>query len=313
MPPPLVPPSVLTAQQREQFDADGVLHLPGLVPPQECEGLRRRAAEIVDAWDPRDASVFTTREQERTSDEVFLSSAGQVHCFAEPAALGPDGGLVVDRERAVNKIGHAQHDLDPVYDAFARRPAFAGLAADLGLVQPLLVQSMHLFKHARVGGEVGAHDDATFLPSDPLTVRGLWVALQPATVDNGCLWALRGGHRGRGLRRRFARVDPSVSAASDAAGTRFVDVDDDVPPVPEPDLGPDGRPRAPGWEPLEADVGDVVVLHGLLPHASGANTSDRGREAYSLHLLDGAARVPDDAWLRRPPHLPFRGFAGGAA
>ena len=39
--------------------------------------------------------------------------------------------------------------------------------------------------------------------------------------------------------------------------------------------------------PLEAPKGTLVVLHGLLPHLSGANTSPRSRHAYALHVIDG--------------------------
>jgi phytanoyl-CoA hydroxylase len=59
---------------------------------------------------------------------------------------------------------------------------------------------------------------------------------------------------------------------------------------------------------LEAPRGSLVVLHGLLPHASSANRSARPRHAYSLHLIDGTAAYPPDNWLQRP-RMPLRGFA----
>lgn len=61
-------------------------------------------------------SIFSTTEQERTSDEWFLSSGGEIRAFFEE-----DG-------RTVNKLGHALHDLDPVYDAFSRTPELAAVA-----------------------------------------------------------------------------------------------------------------------------------------------------------------------------------------
>jgi phytanoyl-CoA hydroxylase len=55
--------------------------------------------------------------------------------------------------------------------------------------------------------------------------------------------------------------------------------------------------------PLEVPKGGCVVLHGLLPHASGANRSPRSRLAYSLHLIEADAHYRTDNWLRRstPP------------
>ena len=127
--------------------------------------------------------------------------------------------------------------------------------------------------------------------TDPVTCTGIWVALEDATVENGCLWALPGGHRRVPLARRFVRN------GGDADGTRFVDLRDEPVEVPED-----------GWVPLEAAAGTVVVLHGLLPHRSSPNTSPRSRAAYSLHLVEAGATYPADNWLQRPADLPARGF-----
>lgn len=267
---------MLTAEQRAAYDRDGFLVVPGVVAREQCALLVQRAAEIAAASPPQ--SVFTTGEQERVSDERFLASGATVTCFTEP-----DGVTLA-------KIGHALHDLDPVFAPFSRRSELAGLLTDVGLRDPLLLQSMYLCKAARTGGEVGSHQDATFLWTDPVTVTGLWVALEDATVDNGCLWALPGGHRTVPLARRFVRL------GGDADGTAFEDLAEvDVPQQ--------------GWVPLEAETGTVVLLHGLLPHRSSPNTSPRSRAAYSLHVVEAGARYPADNWLQRPASMPARGFA----
>ena len=58
---------------------------------------------------------------------------------------------------------------------------------------------------------------------------------------------------------------------------------------------------------LQRCQGTLIVLHGLLPHASSANRSARPRHAYALHLIDGRAAYDADNWLQRPT-LPLRGF-----
>ena len=88
--------------------------------------------------------------------------------------------------------------------AFTYKPRLAGVAADLGLVDALALQSMYIFKQPHIGGEVGCHQDATFLYTDPMTVTGFWFAIEDATLENGCLWAAPGGHRGP-LRKVFKR------------------------------------------------------------------------------------------------------------
>ena len=60
--------------------------------------------------------------------------------------------------------------------------------------------------------------------------------------------------------------------------------------------------------PIEVRRGTLVVLHGLLPHASSANRSPRPRHAYALHLIDGRATYSTDNWLQRPD-FPLRGFS----
>ena len=117
---------------------------------------------------------------------------------------------------------NALHDLDPVFAPFSHRPEFAELLSDVGMTDPLLLQSMYLCKAARSGGEVGSHQDATFLWTDPVTVTGIWVALEDATVDNGCLWALPGGHRTVPLAQRFVRLGGDADGTA-FEGNRYVD------------------------------------------------------------------------------------------
>jgi phytanoyl-CoA hydroxylase len=151
----------------------------------------------------------------------------------------------------------------------------------LAIKEPALVQSMYIFKQPRIGGEVTCHQDSTFLYTDPPSVVGLWFALEDATIDNGCLWALPGGHL-NGLKSRFVR-DP-------AGGTKFVRLNEE----PWPDEG---------LVPLEVPAGTLILLDGMLPHLSRINRSDRSRHAYTLHFIDGACEYPAENWLR-PASLP---------
>jgi phytanoyl-CoA hydroxylase len=176
------------------------------------------------------------------------------------------------------------HDLDPVFDAFSRHQHLAKLASAL-FQHPLLLQSMFIFKQPRIGGEVTWHQDSTFLTTEPMSVIGFWFALEDATVENGGMMAIRGGHQGP-LRQRFhRRNDAMVTETLDASPY------------------PDGPKVA-----LTARKGSLVVLHGLLPHWSGPNRSDRSRHAYTLHVIDGATHYREDNWLQRGADMPLRGF-----
>jgi phytanoyl-CoA hydroxylase len=49
-------------------------------------------------------------------------------------------------------------------------------------------------------------------------------------------------------------------------------------------------------------------LDGLLPHKSLANTSQKSRHAYTLHVIGGNSLYPANNWLQRPAEMPLRGF-----
>src|SRR5688572_9132833 len=166
---------MLTPEQIDRYHRDGYLALPGFKSPADIASVRERAAEIVDAFDPAQSrSVFSTRRQAKVTDRWFLDSADRVRCFFEEEAFGEDGALRQPKSLSINKIGHALHDREPVFDRFSRGPALAALARDLGLAQPLLWQSMYIFKQPGIGGEVGWHQDATFFETDPISVTTLW-------------------------------------------------------------------------------------------------------------------------------------------
>ena len=266
---------MLSAEQLEAWERDGFLVLEGFVPAERCDELQARARELIDGFDPDDVqSIFSTHEQTRTSDEYFLASGDKVRFFVEE-----------EDTRTVNKIAHALHDLDPTFDAFSRQAGLGEIATDIGFDDPRLLQSMYILKAPHVGGEVTSHTDHTFLWTDPPSVVGFWFAIEDATLENGCMWALPGGHR-LPVRNRFHRAGDGTSFET------FVEA-----PYPSQ-----------GEVPLPATKGTLILLHGLLPHRSDANRSDRPRDAYTVHVIEGAADYPSDNWLQRAPSMPTRGF-----
>ena len=222
-------------------------------------------------------SIFTTREQSRIADEYFLSSSDKIHFFFEEQAFLTDGTLRQSKEQSINKIGHALHDLDPVFREFSRSLKIKDLTDDLRLAKPVLIQSMYIFKQPNIGGEVNCHQDSTFLYNEPISIAGLWFALEDATITNGCLWAIPGGHR-RGLKSRWIR---------NSTGRMEFETYDPSPWL-EDELVP-----------LEVSKGTLIVLHGLLPHRSRKNKSTRSRHAYTLHVMSGSSVYPANNWLQR--------------
>jgi len=161
-----------------------------------------------------------------------------------------------------------------------------GLLRDLGYARPLPVQSMYIFKQPRIGGEVVPHQDSTFLYTDPPSVVGIWLALEDATVDNGCLWGLPGSHTRFPLARRMVR--DANSGAIEFEG-----------PQADHDLSE--------YEPIEVKAGTLVVFHGEFFHMSYENKSEKSRHAYTFHVVEGAVGCEwsERNWLQRDPNFPF--------
>lgn len=274
----------ITDEQIAKYKQDGFLVLENFAAATACDELRARAEAMVQRFDPAEVvSIFSTHEQNRVADDYFLTSGDKIRFFFEENAFNADGTLKYAKERSINKIGHALHDLDPVFDRFSRAAKVKQVVDAIGISKPLLLQSMYIFKQPNIGGEVVCHQDSTFLYTEPIDILGLWFALEDATIENGCLWAIPGGHR-EGLKSRWVRA---------AQGMKF-EVFDDAPWAEE------------RLVPLEVAKGSLIVLDGLLPHRSFENKSQRSRHAYTLHAISGDARYPEDNWLLR--NLPLRGF-----
>lgn len=269
---------MLTSQQLAGYQANGFLVIEGFASEQECDELRAQAEQMVQQFEPAEViSIFTTHEQSRVADDYFLTSGDKIRFFFEENAFAADGTLKQSKERSINKIGHALHDLDPLFNRFSRSPKIQELAKDLGIKNPLLLQSMYIFKQPNIGGEVGCHQDSTFLYTEPIAIAGLWFALEDATVENGCLWAIPGGHK-YGLKSRWIRTAEGKM--------EFKTLNED--PWVETDLIP-----------LEVTKGSLIILDGLLPHKSFENRSAKSRHAYTIHIISADAYYPSDNWLQR--------------
>ena len=89
---------MLSLDQIAAYHRDGFLAIKDFATPAACRALRQRADEIVAAFEPSEQrTIFTTDEQERTSNREFLDSGAGIWCFFEEEAFGPDGELTQDK------------------------------------------------------------------------------------------------------------------------------------------------------------------------------------------------------------------------
>ncbi|RAL38015.1 hypothetical protein DM860_000709 [Cuscuta australis] len=267
----------LSSDELQFFNAQGYLVLESFSAAEEIESMRTRMEELLDGFDcSSTTSVFSTKNQKQTTDNYFFESAEKVSFFFEEKAFGDDGNLKQPKHLSINKVGHALHEIDPVFKKFSSSEKLSGLLQSLGYQRPAVLQSMYIFKQPGIGGEVVPHQDNSFLHTEPRTCIGLWLALEDATVKNGCLWAIPGSHK-NGLVRRFIR---------DENGVHF----DKPPPLYDQK----------DFVPIEVKAGTLIVIHGDLIHQSFENESEKSRHAYSVHVVDtDGCKWSEDNWIRR--------------
>ncbi|KAK3221913.1 hypothetical protein Dsin_008938 [Dipteronia sinensis] len=267
----------LCSDNLNSFNSQGYLVIESFANNEQIEAMRNRMDQLLHAFDcSSNVSVFSTKNQRKVTDDYFYESAENISFFFEEKAIGDDGNLKQPKELSINKVGHALHELDPVFKNFSFSEKLSNMLHSLGYKRPTIIQSMYIFKQPGIGGEVVPHQDNSFLYTEPTTCTGLWLALEDATITNGCLWAIPGSQK-NGLVRRFLR------------GENGVYFDQPSPTYDQKD-----------FVPIEVKAGSLVVIHGDLIHQSFENQSSKSRHAYSLHVVDtdGCKWAPEN-WIRR--------------
>ncbi|XP_029922041.1 phytanoyl-CoA dioxygenase domain-containing protein 1 isoform X1 [Myripristis murdjan] len=285
----------MTDRDVQKYQEDGYVILDGLLTSQECDELRHRMAEIVEQMDVPDhcRTTFSTYHEEQLKTQMqgnadyFITSGDKIRFFFEKGVFDDKGEFIVPRERSLNKVGHALHAYEPLYKKVTHSPKIQGIAKKLGLKSPVVTQSMYIFKQPGIGGEVTPHQDATFLYTEPLgRVIGLWIALEDATVNNGCLWFIPGSQNS-GITRRMVRTPKGTFPLTDFIGTEKTYDEDKFVAAP-------------------VRKGGVVLIHGEVVHRSAQNTSADSRHVYTFHIMESqSTKWSPDNWLQPTEELPF--------
>jgi phytanoyl-CoA hydroxylase len=102
---------------------------------EEVERLKSQADALVEKFDPQSISVFSTRNQNLTRDDYFLSSASDISFFFEEKAFDADGKLQHPKATSINKIGHGTRYAFPIDCTYLRfDSASCSVQADLSHV-----------------------------------------------------------------------------------------------------------------------------------------------------------------------------------
>ncbi|KAF4550521.1 Hypothetical protein D9617_17g047890 [Elsinoe fawcettii] len=305
-PPPSDPTTGLTPSQLSFFNENGYLAIPNALSPDTVSSLLSEASSLLTSFDlsTHPMTKFSTGEtSSHVGDDYFLSSGNKVRFFFEEDAFSTSGELTKPKEKAINKIGHYLHWLNPSYRAISLSASNAAIAKSLGFKDPRVLQSMIICKQPEIGGRVPPHQDSTFLYTDPPTAVGFWYALEDCTVENGCLSFAAGSHRRAPVRSRFVRVTPKGGAnghsdgEGEATGTTFIENEGAQWPR---GLEEDKEVKKEVYDLVEVQAGTLVVIHGNVLHKSEKNTSLKGRMIYTFHVIEGGETYDERNWLQPP-------------
>jgi ectoine hydroxylase-related dioxygenase (phytanoyl-CoA dioxygenase family) len=203
-------------------------------------------------------------------EETVAIASGRRGGFAGATPSGPGDESALQQVLAI----HFPHKLSPLMRAMVRHPPIVEVLREIVGPDLKCMQSMLFVKNAGKPGQAW-HQDETFIPTRDASLTGVWIALDDATIDNGCLWVQPGSHRERRLWPSRPCTDP-----------RF-----------------DGAPESHGWEsaewpfeggvPAEVAAGSVVFFNGFTLHRSLHNQRRTGfRRALVCHVMSAQGELP---------------------
>lgn len=164
------------------------------------------------------------------------------------------------------------HHYRSFFTDLAKDPALVGLVEDILGSGVSVYFSQIFFKPPHGGGPKPVHQDNYYFgPSDPEGVVTAWVALDDATLENGCLYFGDGSNLG-----------PIYHHVAPAEEPYNLQITDDI------------AARQP-MTPAPVGKGGVSFHHGNTFHRSSDNMSDRWRRACAFHYVRNDVRFDDPA------------------
>lgn len=161
---------------------------------------------------------------------------------------------------------------------FTHPALFEWLFADevLDLVEPILGPDIVLWSSHFIckpkgdGRRVPWHEDSAYWKGqlDPMTVCTVWLAIDPSTAQNGCMYVIPGTQS-----NGFSDYDP-VDAVKNVFGT---------------EIKPSQR-KDQLAVPIELQPNQASLHHGKLQHSSPPNTSNMRRCGYTMRYMPASVK-----------------------
>jgi len=239
--------------------------------PSALDGYAERGFAVV----PDLLSPAEVDEIRREAVGIFRGDRGEVEGIVHIEANASEAE-VLHRYNAI----HFPHKLSPLISRYMAHPRLTAVLTRLVSPNVKCMQSMLFVKGPGKPGQ-SWHQDEYYIPTRDRSLTGAWIALEDATVENGCLWVIPGSHRGGHIRRRGKYT-----------GSEYADVDTcDLAPYSERDQIP-----------VPIRSGGTVLFNGYLLHSSLRNrSSDSFRMALVFHYMSAESMLPWDNDGRFPP------------
>lgn len=208
------------------------------------------------------------RELREETTRIFRGSRGAVEGLVRVSDSDADEE-VLKRYVAI----HFPHKLSPVIKGYLSHTGITDVLSAIVSPNIKCMQSMLFIKAPGKAGQ-SWHQDEYYIPTRDRSLVGAWIAINDATVENGCLWIIPGSHQPGYIRQRIPNDSPEY------ADVDTVDVSDYAPAQ---------------YLPVEVKSGTVVFFNGYTLHSSLRNkTSDHFRMALVNHYMSAESMLPWD-------------------
>ena len=251
----------LSDDQVRLFHANGYLAGVRVLTDDQVSALRTELAAVMDPAHPGHELFYEFHSNESTEPSTVLFHA-----------LG------------AWRVAPGFHDL-------LWNPAFVVPASQLLNGRVRFWHDQLFCKPPRHGGSVAWHQDYSYWTrTEPIAHLTCWIALDDATVENGCLQYVPGSHRWDLLPK------PALAGTMDAIESVLTDE------------------QKAAFAPMAAELprGHAAFHHPLMLHGSSANRSDRPRRGAVINVVrDGVRSATDDPLLHGVPPVPAGQPLGG--
>lgn len=263
-------PGQLTKDQIKQFQEIGYLAFSEVLTAKEVAEARRALAELtlrlvtdpsVEYSAPREVAGNTNQGGAR-----YARPGGPCSMHLEKG-FDPAGRTPEEIELSVRKYWGFSGEAEIFQRILGEGSRLRAVVEGMLGRDPILFQEMALVKPPFIGSEKPWHQDNAYFSVVPLdAILGVWIALDDAGVENGCMHVIPGAHREGAVKHHHGgdcEIDPALLAVERAEAV----------PVP---------------------AGGAMFFYGMLPHETPPNRSPERRRALQFHFRAAHSRIIDE-------------------